>query len=89
MRVRRKCRRIRPPSNRWPDFVRFVAWPIGEEAETACWIGLLNDAHYLMFFMGFALFVAQLASGSISGVVLLLVAILSTPIICFTLTDLG
>lgn len=87
MSVRRKRLHKRPPSNRWPDFVRFVAWPLGERFEAELWAHFFVNAHYFSLTGSFVVLLHNLTTNEIESFPIVVAVIMALPFVSFTISD--
>ena len=87
MLVRRKRSRKKPLPNRWPDFVRYVAWPIGEENEVFLWATLMDSMHLLLALMALLIGLKQLQQDCLNMFELVIACAMVIPWISFTIIE--
>lgn len=87
MLVRRKRSRKKPLPNRWPDFVRYVAWPIGEENEVLLWATLMDSMHLLLALVALLIVLKQLQQDCLNMFELVFACAMVVPWISFTITE--
>jgi hypothetical protein len=87
MLVRRKTFRKRPRPNRWPDFVRFVAWPFGERLEAELWGWFLLHAHQFALLASFVVLFYNLTTNTIDSLSTAVSVVMVLPFVSFSISD--
>ena len=85
--IRRKRVRTKPPSNRWPDFVRYIAWPIGEENEAILWANVMDSMHLVLALMALLIFLQQSQQDEFNLIEMVLACAMMMPCISFTIVE--
>jgi len=87
MPARRKWAKKKPLPNRWPDFVRLVAWPIGERREAEFWGLCFLHAHEFALFASIMLLIHSLTTNQQESITIAVALVMALPFVSFTVSD--